>query len=115
MASEQDLAAQRIYVPNILHNQSLYNVKFVSACSAGAIAGIMGLENWQGFLLFAISTLLGAFTMYVVNCKTMPTKFLSGGISELVNPGQENLFSFVLVWTLAYGKEAIITHCKGRL
>jgi ER membrane protein complex subunit 6 len=103
MASEQDLAQQRIYMPNVMHNQSLNNVRFISACFAGAVAGILGLENTKGFLLFIVSTLLSAASIYFINCKTRPNKFLSGGWWELVNPGQDNLWSFVLVWTLAYG------------
>ncbi len=103
MASQQELAAQRIYAPNVAHNQALYNVQFISSCFAGAAAGILGLENAKGFLLFAATTLLCAIVVYFVNCKSRPAKYISGGWWELVNPGQDNLFSFVLVWTLAYG------------
>lgn len=108
MASSEDLASQRIYAPNVLHNQSLYNVRFVSSCFAGSVAGILGLEKWMGFLLFGASTLLGAMTMYMINCKRSPRKYLAGGLWELANPGQENLFSFILVWTLAYGMCGVI-------
>ena len=104
MADAQDPYAQRIYAPNVAHNQALYNVRFISACFAGSVAGILGLENWQGFLLFGLSTLLSALVMYINNCKMKPSKYLFGGLWELINPGQENMFSFVLVWTLIYGE-----------
>jgi hypothetical protein len=63
----------------------------------------LGLENWLGFALFLSSTLLTSACIYVINCQGKPSKFLQGGITELVNPGQDNAFTFVLVWTLFYG------------
>lgn len=103
MALPKDEAARLIYAPNVQHNSALNSVKFLSSCFAGAVAGILGLENWAGFALFAASILLTAACMYVVNCKGRPTKYVSGGVKELANPGQDNVFSFVLVWTLFYG------------
>ncbi|KAG6331322.1 hypothetical protein ID866_7771 [Astraeus odoratus] len=106
MASTADSAAQLHYAPNVAHNQCLTSVKFISACFAGAIAGILGLENWHGFALLAVSVLLTSFVIYAVNCKGKPARYLSGGIGELVNPGQDNIFTFILVWTLFYGMYA---------
>lgn len=100
----QDEAARLIYAPNVQHNSSLNSVKFLSSCFAGAVAGILGLENWAGFAFFIASTLLTAACMYVVNCRGRPAKYVSGGVKELANPGQDNVFSFVLVWTLFYGE-----------
>lgn len=104
MASIADSAAQLVFAPNVLHNQSLTSVKFLSACFAGAVAGILGLESWYGFALFAASVLSTSFVMYVINCKGKPTKYLPGGLGELAHPGQDNIFTFILVWTLFYGK-----------
>lgn len=103
MASTKDEATRLIYVPNVQHNSALYTVKFLSSCFAGAVAGILGLENWQGFVLFLASLLLTGACTYVVNCKGRRAKYVPGGVRELVNPGQDNVFSFVLVWTLFYG------------
>lgn len=103
MAPSKEVAARLIYQPNVVHNSALHTVKFISSCFAGAVAGILGLENWRGFALFIFSTLLSAAVMYVVNCKGRPTKYVAGGVKELANPGQDNVFSFVLVWTLFYG------------
>jgi len=96
-------AAQLIYPPNVQHNSSLTTVKFISSCFAGAVAGILGLENWLGFTLFLASTLLASLSIYIVNCHGKPSKYMEGGWSELINPGQDNIFSFVLAWTLFYG------------
>ncbi|KAF8806075.1 hypothetical protein BYT27DRAFT_7168363 [Phlegmacium glaucopus] len=96
-------SAQRIYPPNVIANSSLTSVKFLSACFAGAAAGILGLENWLGFALFLSSTLFTSACIYAINCQGKPSKYLQGGVTELVNPGQDNAFTFVLVWTLFYG------------
>lgn len=103
MASTKDEAIRLIYAPNVQHNGALHTIKFLSSCFSGAAAGILGLENWQGFVLFFASLLLSAACMYVVNCKGRPAKYVPGGVRELVNPGQDNVFSFVLVWTLFFG------------
>ncbi|KAL4081377.1 hypothetical protein V8B97DRAFT_14676 [Scleroderma yunnanense] len=103
MASTTDPNTLLHFAPNVLHNQCLTSVKFISACFAGAVAGILGLENWRGFALFAASVFLTSFVIYAVNCKGNPARYLSGGFGELVNPGQDNIFTFILVWTLFYG------------
>jgi hypothetical protein len=99
----QDQSAQRLYPPSVQSNGSkIYTTKFISSCFAGAAAGILGLENWLGFALFLASTLLTSACLYV-QCNGKPSKYIPGGWTEMVNPGQENTFSFVLVWTLFYG------------
>ncbi|KAG6812145.1 hypothetical protein H0H92_004144 [Tricholoma furcatifolium] len=103
MSTTAEAAAQLIYPANVQANSSLTTVKFLSACFAGAAAGILGLENWHGFALFLLSTLLTSGCIYTINCRGRPAKYLQGGLTELVNPGQDNIFTFVLVWTLFYG------------
>lgn len=103
MSTTEETTAQLIYGPNVVANSSLTTVKFLSACFAGAAAGILGLENWLGFTLFLTSTILTSVCIYTINCYGKPTKFIQGGVAELVNPGQDNVFTFVLVWTLFYG------------
>lgn len=103
MAPSKEETAKLIYQPNVLHNSALNTVKFLTSCFAGAVAGVLGLENWLGFALYVASTLFSAAAMYIVNCKGRPTKYVAGGVKELLNPGQDNIFSFVLVWTLFYG------------
>jgi len=98
-----DQAAQLLFPPNVQFNNSrLYIIKFLSSCFAGAVAGILGLENALGFAVFVLSTLLTSACLYV-KCKGRPAKYIPGGWWELVHPGQENIFSFVLVWTLFFG------------
>ena len=105
-------AAQLRFPPNVQYNASkIYTVKFLSSCFAGAVAGVLGLQNWLGFALFILATLLTSACLYV-KCKARPAKYVAGGLWELVNPGQENIFSFVLVWTLFYGAYASSTTYK---
>jgi hypothetical protein len=114
MSTSAELAAQLIYPPNVQANFSLTNVKFISSCFAGAAAGILGLENWVGFALFIVSTLLTTACIHGINCGGMPCKYVQGGLRELVNPGQDNIFTFVLVWTLFYGASSQGTSADAR-
>ena len=102
--SIEDKTAQLVYPPNVLSNSSIANTKFLSACFSGAAAGILGLTHWTGFILFTVSTVLTATVICFANCKGKPGKYFQGGLLELVNPGQDNAFTFILVWTLFYGE-----------
>lgn len=101
--SSADAAAQLLYPPNVQFNAAhVYTIKFLSACFAGAAAGTLGLETWLGFALFVVSTLFSSACLYV-KCKGKPGKYAPNGLWDLANPGQENMFSFLLVWTLFFG------------
>lgn len=103
-AAPTDGSAQlMLYGPNVLHNSAVQSVKFYAACFAGAVAGTLGLETWRGFAVFALASVFSAAVLVALNCKGRPTAFFQGGALELANPGQDNLMSFVLVWTLFYG------------
>lgn len=104
MSTPAELASQRLFAPHIVTNtHTISTIKFISSSLAGAVAGILGLENAYGFTLFAFSTLFSSLCMLVLNLGGKPRKYLPGGWVEMVNPGQENVMSFVLVWTLFYG------------
>ena len=108
MSTTAEATAQLIYPANVQANSSLVNVKFLSSCFAGAAAGILGLENWLGFALFLASTFITSASIYTINCRQQPAKYIQGGLAELVNPGQDNVFTFVLVWTLFYGEFGLL-------
>jgi len=104
-SSSADAQAQLIFAPNAAHNTlSLTTIKFLSACFAGAVAGILGLQNFYGFALFLVSTVFTSFSIWTINCGTKPDKFVPGGWKSMINPGTDNAFTFVLVWTLFYGE-----------
>jgi hypothetical protein len=115
MSTTTETAAQLIYPPNVQHNNSLTTVKFISSCFAGAVAGILGLENWLGFTLFLTTTLSTSLAIYAINCLRQPSKYIAGGLTELINPGPDNVFSFVLAWTLFYGAPAVAVIVPPRL
>jgi ER membrane protein complex subunit 6 len=95
---------RQLFGPHVLfNNNSIYNVKFISSCFSGAVAGILGLENWLGFMFFIFAMLITSLVLHFFNLKANPKKYVQGGFVEVVNPGQENTFSFILVWTLFYG------------
>ncbi|KAF8324575.1 uncharacterized protein EI90DRAFT_2324164 [Cantharellus anzutake] len=117
-------AAQLIYPPHATANAAaLANIKFLAACFCGAVAGVLGLENHYGFALFAASSVATALAIYLVhiagnrayrdgtslkgsndtNRSSKISTFVRGGVWEILNPGHENFFSFILLWTLFYG------------
>ncbi|KDQ15466.1 hypothetical protein BOTBODRAFT_173945 [Botryobasidium botryosum FD-172 SS1] len=101
---ENDPSAHLVYPPHVQHNMSaLSNIKFLTSCFIGAVCGILGLENYQGFALLVVWTMVTSGVVYVVGCRGDTKKYVRGGLWELANPGQDNLFSFVLLWTLFYG------------
>ncbi|KAF7327897.1 ER membrane protein complex subunit 6 [Mycena kentingensis (nom. inval.)] len=100
---DASVAQQRIFAPNAQFNSTVLSVKFISACFAGAVAGILGLQNIAGFALFLASTLFTTLCIYLINCKGRPAKYIPSGWTGLVNPGQDNAFTFILVWTLFFG------------
>lgn len=110
--SASETAAQLIYAPNVQANASLTTVKFYSACFSGAVAGILGLQNWLGFALFFASILFTTVCISFINCRGSPSKFVHGGMSDLVNPGTDNAAAFLLLWTLFFG--AYLLHPTAR-
>jgi hypothetical protein len=72
------------------------------------------LENFRGFALFVFATLLSSALLWS-RCKGLPKNHLPGGWIELVNPGQENLSSFLLAWTLFYGSSSSSTFSISRI
>ncbi|KAG8753014.1 hypothetical protein FRC12_011703 [Ceratobasidium sp. 428] len=105
MSNPAELKAQRIFPQNAQHNALvLSNIKFVSSCFVGAVAGILGLQNFYGFLLFGVSLFVTAGAVAGLKLKGARVEnYVAGGWVDMINPGQENIFSFVLLWTLFYG------------
>ncbi|KAG9000612.1 hypothetical protein FRB93_012624 [Tulasnella sp. JGI-2019a] len=102
--TEEEYQQILVYPPHVQYNsQSLHIVKFLSSSFAGAAAGVLGLENLLGFGFFAVSTLITSVSIWLIRCQGRPKKYMFGGMWELVNPGQDNLFSYILFWTLFYG------------
>ncbi|GAA5904119.1 hypothetical protein JCM5296_000338 [Sporobolomyces johnsonii] len=92
-----------IYLHNLQHNnKSLYYVKSTTACIAGATAGLLGLTNLVGFAFFFLTALLVGGAFATVNCAGQPARYFVTAREPLVSGLLENLFSYVLFWTLFY-------------
>ncbi|BGP35501.1 hypothetical protein JCM10296v2_007339 [Rhodotorula toruloides] len=91
------------FVPNLVHNQrALYYVKSTTACIAGSVAGILGLTNLHGFVLFFITS-FGVGALYsAVNCGMKPSRYLPKASEPLLSGTLGNCFSSILFWTLFY-------------
>lgn len=116
------MEAEKIFAPHATFNANeLSNIKFLSACFAGAISGILGLQKQYGFALFALSSIATALAVYLLHMpkarsiahilgSTNKKSGLSsriyapGGAWDILNPGQENVFTFLLLWTLFFGQ-----------
>jgi ribosomal protein L16 len=107
-----DQKALSIYGPHLQYNLStLFTIKFLVSIFSGATAGILGLTNLYGFLLFATSTVFCAVLVTLVKCGGVPWKFvgdgkglsMKGALGQLLTPGMDNIWGFILTWTLFYG------------
>ncbi|KZP00303.1 hypothetical protein CALVIDRAFT_327673 [Calocera viscosa TUFC12733] len=103
--STDDARLQLLYQPHVQHNAaSLATYKWLCTSFAGSVAGVLGLENYAGFAVFFASILLTSLVVWTVQCKGRSVeRYVHGGWWEIVNPGQENIASFILFWTLFYG------------
>lgn len=110
-AEQQQQQQQQLYLPNVAANtQTLSSVKFLSACFSGSVAGVLGLENFNGFLVFAFACLLSSSFLALFNGGVGKVdRKVPGGWTTLLNPGTDNAAAFVLVWTLFYGTFSYIT------
>ncbi|EJU06669.1 hypothetical protein DACRYDRAFT_61496 [Dacryopinax primogenitus] len=102
--SADDAHLQLLYQPHLAHNAaSLSTLKWLCTSFAGSVAGVLGLENYWGFALFFASILLTTAVVWSIQCKGDVDRYVQGGWWEIINPGQENIASFILFWTLFYG------------
>lgn len=93
----EDQSAHLIYPPNVLHNTSINNAKFLISCFIGATSGILGLETLSGFSFFAVASAVAALLLGTLKCGGKPDKYFKGGWTELITP---DFWTFILVWTL---------------
>jgi hypothetical protein len=107
-----DQNALSIYGPHLQSNLStLFSIKFLVSIFSGATAGVLGLTNLYGFLLFAASTVFCAILVTLVKCGGAPWNFVGDGkglsmkgvLGQLLMPGMDNIWGFILSWTLFYG------------
>ena len=124
-------AGQPVYLPNLVtNNQALYHVKSsksllfspkrcrtltparaAAACVAGALAGLLGLTNLNGFALyFAVSFGIGALYT-LVNCKANPSRYFLKPSEPVLSGTVGNCFPFILFWTREPLSLSRCNHC----
>ena len=86
-----------------MHNTKALNFARTSlSVLSGAAAGILGLASVYGFLFYLLtSALLGAHYVLAAS-RSESQHFLARG-QLLTGFVAENLFTYVLTWTLVYG------------
>ncbi|KAL4208484.1 hypothetical protein AB4K20DRAFT_1806245 [Rhizopus microsporus] len=86
---------------NIAHNnRQLQYIRSCFSAISGSAAGILGLQNWNGFLFFALSWMILNGMILTIKARkehfiNMKALFLDGAIGGLL--------SFLLFHTLLYG------------
>ena len=88
---------------NVMHNTKSLNFSRTSlSVLSGVVAGILGLTSIYGFLFYIITSgLLGLYYL-LSEARSDATHFLNK--QQLVTGFvAENLFTYILVWTLVYG------------
>ena len=88
---------------NVMHNTKSLNFSRTSlSVLSGVVSGILGLTSVYGFLFYLITSgLLGMYYL-LSESRSDATHFLNK--QQLVTAFvAENLFTYILVWTLIYG------------
>ena len=88
---------------NVMHNTKSLNFSRTSlSVLSGVVAGILGLTSIYGFLFYIVTSgLLGLYYL-LSEARSEATHFLNK--QQLVTGFvAENLFTYILVWTLVYG------------
>ena len=109
------------------------------ACFSGAVAGILGLTNSFGFILYLLASIFSALTVGLLKCKGDVGKYVAQahavsqpghagrggrgvktwrGWVALLGIGQENALGFLLFWiggyALIHGKSLSVTMTRTR-
>jgi hypothetical protein len=72
-----------LHPPSTQHNVLvLANLATLSSCFSGALAGVLGLKNVQGFILYAVASMLNAGMISVIKCRSPSTGSKTGGQSS---------------------------------
>ncbi|KAK5987699.1 ER membrane protein complex subunit 6 [Cladobotryum mycophilum] len=114
MLSEQEYHIRPIVQESVLHNsRTLSNLHSLTASIFGVTAGVLGLESYDGFLLYLVFSLITSILFYTIqiapdSLKEGRSLFDSGrfyhSAFDLWTGGIfSGLSGFILTWTLFYG------------
>ncbi|KOS20746.1 ER membrane protein complex subunit 6 [Escovopsis weberi] len=114
MTSEQEYQIRPIVQESVLHNtRTLSNLQSLTASLFGVCAGILGLESYDGFLIYLVLSFITSLLFYVIqiapgSLKEGRSLFDSGRyFNSALDLWTSGIFSglsgFILTWTLFYG------------
>ncbi|EPQ27811.1 uncharacterized protein PFL1_04556 [Pseudozyma flocculosa PF-1] len=72
----EQLRLQSYYPENVAHNaQQFYYIRSTSLSIAGSVAGILGLTNFSGLYLYALSLVVTNILILTINAKSTPQRY----------------------------------------
>ncbi|KAI5462951.1 Rab5-interacting protein-domain-containing protein [Mariannaea sp. PMI_226] len=114
MPSERDLQIHPIVQESVMHNtKTLSNLHSLSASLFGISAGVIGLESYNGFIVYFIFSIITTLLFYFL--KVAPeslsqgntifdsSRFYRGAFDFWLSGVSSGISGFILTWTLFYG------------
>lgn len=91
------------------NNRELFVIRSTLSLFLGGVAGVLGLINLSGLIFFLVLGPLLPLLLITLKTRSLNYKaYFQGGLSEIIIPTSDNLFSYILAWTMAYG----LVHCE---
>lgn len=102
---ERELTINPIVQESVQHNnQTISNIRSLTASLFGVSAGILGLESYYGFLFYFLGTLFVSSLIYAILAEGRQARYFPSPVKDLwAGEVVGGLSSFVLTWTLFYG------------
>jgi len=79
---------------------------FIRSCASGAAgiaAGILGLQNYSGFIFYAVISLILGFILWLGKTGANSKRYFISPLAIWTDEVGGNAVSFLLFWTLSYG------------
>ncbi|OEH78363.1 rab5-interacting protein [Cyclospora cayetanensis] len=91
-----------VVAENVSHNlRQIHLNRHMTALTAGAVAGICGLENLAGFGVYMLLTVMGSL-VFLLEAKMRLNAFFLKPTEPFTGSLFSGLMTFVLSWTLVY-------------
>ncbi|KAI4122996.1 MAG: hypothetical protein LQ338_005504 [Usnochroma carphineum] len=102
---ERELAIHPIVQECVQHNnQTIANIRSLTASLFGVAAGILGLESYSGFVFYILGTLFVSALIYAVLAEGKQGRYFERPVRDLwAGEVVGGLWGFVMTWTLFYG------------
>ncbi|THW00334.1 proliferating cell nuclear antigen [Aureobasidium pullulans] len=106
MLDERELAINPVVQESMMHNaRTVSNIRSLTASLFGVAAGVLGLESFPGFLFYALGSLVVSLLIFSLRANVQAKSYFHSPIADLwIGDLFGGLMSFVLTWTLFYGR-----------